>query len=198
MALITTPGAANADAYANLTEMNACIATNPYASGWNVVSDPDKENFGRVATRLLDGMPAAWTGAPTTPAVQALGWPRTGMFNRNGYPIADSAIPGNLKCAQAEYARLLAENDLTVGGASSLADSGLSSVSAAGVSVSVKSTSAAGTGGTPSPGVSKTYGKEAELHAQVPASVLMFLVPSWLKDPRDIDAPFSGLVAELL
>jgi hypothetical protein len=120
------------------------------------------------------------------------------MKNRNEYPIADTAIPGNLKCAQAEYARLLAENDLTAGGASSLADSGISSVSAAGVSVSVKSTSAAGTSGTPGPGVSKTYGKEAELHAQVPASVIMFLVPSWLKDPRDIDAPFSGLVAELL
>jgi hypothetical protein len=152
-----------------------------------------------MATRLLDGMPAAWTGAATDPGVQALGWPRTGMRNRNEFPIGTGAIPGNLKCAQAEYARLLAENDLTESGASSLADSGISSVSAACVSVSVKSTSMTSTSSTvPGPGVSKTYGKGAELHSQVPASVIMFLVPSWLRDPRDIDAPFSGIVVEVL
>lgn len=199
MALIATPGAANADSYGTLTELNACIASNPFASGWNVIPDAEKENFARMATRLLDSMPGAWTGSPTTPAVQALGWPRIGMRNRNEYPIADTAIPGNLKCAQAEYARLLAENEslLSGSGASSLANSGISSVSAAGVSISVKSTSTSSSS-TPTPGTSKTYAMEAERQANVPLSVMQFLVPSWLKDPRDIDAPYSGLVAEVL
>jgi len=198
--LITTPGASNADSYGTIAELDACIASNPYASGWNAVSGADKEAFARMATRLLDAMPGAWTGSPTNPAVQALGWPRIGMRNRNDYPIATNVIPGNLKCAQAEYARLLAENELTAGGsASSLASSGISSVSAAGVSVSVKSASAAGTAvGIPAPGTSKTYAMEAERQAQIPVSVMQFLVPSWIKDPRDIDSPYSGLVVEVL
>jgi hypothetical protein len=191
VALITTPGAANAEAYASVTEMDTFIATNPYASGWNVVSTSGKENFARMATRLLDGMPAAWTGSATNPAVQALGWPRSGRKNRNGYAIADSVVPGDLKNAQAEYARLLAENDLTGTTGASIAESGIGSVSAAGVSVSFKSTSKTEL-------KSKTYGKEDERHAQVPASVIALLVPSWLLDPRDKETEFSGLLAEVL
>lgn len=203
MPLITTPGAANADSYASVVEADACNAQNLYASGWATAASADKESALRMATRLLDSMPAAWTGAAANAAVQALGWPRTGMKNRNNYPIPSSgasSIPGNLKCAQAEYARLLLENDLTGAGASgsSVAASGIKSVSAAGVSVSFGSSSSSSSDGPPGPDESKTYGKEAEIMANVPISVIQLLVPSWLRDPRDIDAPYSGLVVESL
>jgi hypothetical protein len=189
--LIVTPGAATAEAYASVAEMDAFIGTNPYASGWSTVPTSSKENYGRMAARLLDGMPAAWTGAATNPAVQALGWPRGGMKNRNGYAILSSVIPGDLKNAQAEYARLLSENDLSGASGASIAESGIGSVSAAGVSVSFKSVSKA-------EAKSKTYGKEDERHGQVPASVIGLLVPSWLLDPRDKDVEFSGFLAEVL
>lgn len=202
MPLITTPGSALADSYASLAEAAACIAMNPYASGWATVATADQENFLRMATSLLDGMPAAWTGNPTTPAVQALRWPRIGMRNRNEYPIATNVIPQELKCATAEYARLLAENDLTTTPGSSEA-LGVSSVSAGGVSMSIGSSSASAGGVTAgsAPGVgplSNNWGKNAILHAQVPSSVIMKLVPSWLKDPRDVDGPYTGLVVETL
>lgn len=199
MALVTTPGASNADSYASVAEADACNATNLYASGWAAQPLADKENALRMAARLLDSMPAAWTGKASDPAVQGLGWPRIGMKNRNGYPIPNDSIPQNLKCAQAEYARLLTEADLTAGSsASGAAASGIKSVSAGGVSVTFGSTSAGSTSGPPGPDVSKTYGKEAELMAAVPSSVIQLLVPSWLRDPRDIDAPHTGLVAEVL
>jgi hypothetical protein len=122
------------------------------------------------------------------------------MLNRNDYPIGTNVIPSNLKCAQAEYARLLADNDLTASSAASSASAaGISSVSAAGVSVSFKSsTSSSSSSGIPGPDTTKTYGKEGELHAQVPSSVIMLLVPSWLLDPRDKDAEFTGLLVEVL
>jgi hypothetical protein len=176
--------------------MDACLASNPYASGWATVSTADKEAFAQMATRLLDGMPAAWTGNPTNPSVQALRWPRMSMKNRNDWPIANSVIPQELKCAQAEYARLLAENDLTANPASVEAI-GVSSISAGGVSTSFREQSSSSEGGVASV-IPKNYGKEAILHAQVPSSVIMILVPSWLLDPRDKEAPYTGLVAEIL
>lgn len=198
MPLVTTPGAANADSYASLVEADACNAMNLYASGWQTAAVADKENALRMATMGLDQMPAAWTGEPTNPAVQALGWPRIGMKNRNKYPIATNAIPQDLKCATAEYARLLLENDLTgSSSAASAAASGIKSVSAAGVSVSLGTTSSSSSSsGIPGPGDSKTYGKEAELHALIPPSVIAKLVPSWLLDPRDKDAQYTGFLFE--
>jgi hypothetical protein len=164
---------------------------------------PAKEQALIMAASLLDGMPAAWTGSPTTPAVQALRWPRSGMFNRNDFGIGVGVIPQELKCAQAEYARLLALSDLTSDPASSEA-AGVTSVSAGGVSTSFGSSSKTSGGGVTadsSPNVgplSNNFGKAAILHAQVPASVIAKLVPSWLLDPRDKDVLYTGLIAEVL
>lgn len=192
MPLNVTPGDPNSDSYASLLEAGAFNATNLYASGWQTAAQADQENALRMATRGLDDMPAAWTGQATTPAVQSLGWPRLGMFNRNGFTIASNIYPQDLKNATAEYARLILENDFLSGSSgSSVADSGVSSVSAAGVSMSFKSKSK-------SEEKSGSWGKEDERMGLVPTSVIALLVKSWLKDPRDIEAPYSGLLAEVL
>jgi hypothetical protein len=103
-----------------------------------------KESALMMATRAIDeffsrgvtmpgklfGLPWAkvlllWTGAPSDPD-QALCWPRTGMFTRNGAAIASNVIPTSLKNATSEFARQLivtdrtADNDVIVQGVTSL------------------------------------------------------------------------------
>lgn len=192
MPLITTPGASNADSYASVAEADLFNGTNLYASGWQTAVQADKENALRMATRGLDDMPAAWTGKPSVPAVQALGWPRIGMRNRNDFGIATNAIPTDLKNATSEYARLILENDLlSESSASATADSGIQSVDAGGVRVTFKSKDKK---------EEKTGGwDQADARmASVPSSVIALLVKSWLLDPRDIEVPYTGLVAEVL
>lgn len=70
----------------------------------------------RILSRSLD-----WTGSATD-SVQVLPWPRKGMFNANGYAIAENVNPNELKDAQCELAiqvrniDLLSDNQATVKG----------------------------------------------------------------------------------
>jgi hypothetical protein len=131
--LITTPGASNANSYADLTEAAAYCAENPYASGWFNASSGDQAAALITATKIEDANPFAWTGEASTD-VQALGWPRKNMKNRNGFPIADNIIPQALKESTIEEARaLLAEDRL---GDNSVVNKGIASLSAGPVSIS--------------------------------------------------------------
>lgn len=70
----------------------------------------------RILSRSLD-----WTGSATD-NIQILPWPRKGMFNGNGYAIAENVNPNELKDAQSELAiqvrniDLLSDNQATVKG----------------------------------------------------------------------------------
>lgn len=183
MPLITTPAGASSNSYATLLEAEAYAETHLYASGWNAASDDAKEQALLMATRLLDGMQRAWTGTATTDT-QALGWPRLGMLSRNGFAIASGEIPVALKNAQAEYARQLVGSDLTE--TSDVVAQGITSVKAGPVAVSFR-------------GQEQEHGALARrwaLEFQVPDAVIALLVPSWLFDPRDLDAPYEGIMIE--
>lgn len=132
-----------------------------------------------MAARLLDAMPQAWTGAAST-STQALGWPRTGMESRNGYTLASGVIPNDLKYAQFEYALKLIAGDLTAG--NDVIAQGIKSIKAGPVSLAFK----------------ETLARADALAQMIPDVVVALLVPSWLIDPRDEDAPYTGLVFDSL
>ena len=64
-----------------------------------------------MATRLLDEQ-INWYGWKTS-STQALAWPRTGIFDKEGSSIASTTIPAFLRNATAEFARLLISKDRT-------------------------------------------------------------------------------------
>lgn len=185
MALITTPAAANADSYATLVEAAVYLAGSPYAASWEAASAEAQEWAMRTGALRIDAIPGAWTGAAST-ETQALGWPRIGMANRNGFAIASGEIPAALKNAQIEYAKQLLESDLTA--TNSVAAQGITSIKAGPVALTFKESEEA----------YAALRQEQTLAAAVPDAVRALLVPSWLYDPRDLDSAYTGLVVESL
>jgi hypothetical protein len=110
MPLVETPGAEDANTYATLAEFVAYAASRlPVLSWFTAATDAQKEAALMAAARELDAC-FDWTGAAVD-SVQALTWPRSGMLNRNGFAIATTAIPRDLKNAQCEMALQLGASD---------------------------------------------------------------------------------------
>lgn len=175
MALVTTPGAADANSYCSLSDANSYNATRLGGASWAAATEPNREAALMLATRLLDAMPQAWTGAAVD-AVQALRWPRIGMLSRNGFAIATDAIPAELRDATAEFARRLIAADST--GNNDVINQFITGVKAGSVQVSF---------GTPSPKdlnesflVSDNLTADPSGRLMVPDIVRVMLVPSWL------------------
>lgn len=174
--LVSTPGAANANSYATAAEWDAYNETR-YPQ-FAITSDDVKEALLIQATRTLDlslsgirrsikinGEPSyfvvgqKWSGAPTT-TTQALAWPRTGMYDRNGNAIASNVIPQDLKNAICELAGQMYSGDKFKD--NSVAVQGLRSFSAGPVSFSWKDS--------------------IETTKVIPDFVWALLVPSWVLD----------------
>jgi hypothetical protein len=132
--IIATPGAVDANSYETLVEAQAYFDAHLYASAWASADQATKEKALIMAARLLDAW-FEWTGGAST-STQALGWPRTGMLSRNGYEIADDAIPQDLKNAQSEFALGLIGANLAQN--NSVADQGITEVKAGPVAVKFK------------------------------------------------------------
>lgn len=189
MPLITTPGASDANSYASVLEADAYFSGHVYASGWFSSSTAKKEQSLIQFRRMMDAMPRAWTGEPST-ETQALGWPRVGMRNRNGFVIASGVIPNDLKDAQSEGAGQLIVKNLMASNSSVL--QGIASASAGPVSVTFEKKAVV------SPASDRVALKRRDsLEAMIPDAVILLLVPSWLKDVREEDS-FSGLIMETL
>ncbi len=184
MALIVTPGAADANSFATIAEGDTYHVGHLYASVWTGMSSADKEAALIMSCRLISTMP--WTGAAVD-AIQALPWPRTGMYSRNGFLIASNVIPIDLKYAQIELARLLKIEDKTA--TNEIQALGLKSFSAGPVSFSFKDGLSTKESAIPA---NRAY------DTMIPDMVRVLLVPSWLMDPRDQDAGFGGLISEVL
>lgn len=121
MALITTPGAADADSYVTLVEFNTfCDKTSRGVSG----TDAELEALLRKGTAYLENQyRGRWKGYRTEQA-QALAWPRIGsggdsrlraqgdtftvygIVDLDGFEIPTNAIPQQIKDAQCEVALL--------------------------------------------------------------------------------------------
>jgi hypothetical protein len=74
-----------------------------------------------------------WTGAPAT-ATQRLAWPRIGMVDVNGFAIAPTVIPQDLKDAVSEFAGQLLGGDRSLD--NSVIVQGISSIKAGSVALS--------------------------------------------------------------
>lgn len=99
MALVATPGAADADSYVTLAEFDAYAVL----LGWTVTAtDAVKEAALRRGRVYLDSR-YNWKGARAT-GDQALQWPRSGVYDMDGYHVDEDAIPQPIKDAQCELA----------------------------------------------------------------------------------------------
>ena len=181
--IVATPGAANANSYLTLAEAQTYFSTRVAVAGWDDADDQSALLI--MATRTLDMMVSGmrvplpdgfyrigpmWTGVPTT-STQALAWPRTGMLNRNGFPIGTMEIPQDLKNAVAELAGALGTADRLVD--NDVAVQGITSVKAGSVGV--------------------TFDQAKITTTKIlPDAVYAFLVPSWLTVER-IEGGISAL-----
>ena len=111
MALVTTPGAVNADSYASLAEAVAYVGNLTFAGKWP--SDaPAQEALLKQAALKMETL--AWKGTRAASAeVQALAFPRAGLVDRDGYAIASDVVPRAVKTAQIALALWLAKKDRT-------------------------------------------------------------------------------------
>jgi DnaT-like ssDNA binding protein len=174
-----TPGGAAANSYATVAEATDYHASRLYSTSWTNAVNATREAALMMAARLLDASPKAWTGSAST-ETQALGWPRTGMLNRNGFAIAVDAVPKELKEAQAEFARQLIDADRTVD--NSIINKGISSIKAGSVQIAFENLVTEN-----SVLVARSVRELNALAAVLPDAVKFLLVPSWLKtDPEDL------------
>ena len=102
--LDATPGSPTANSYTTLAEANAYHDSVLFHDAWTDNADL-QVNALITATRLLDEN-AVWSGWRTNVG-QALGHPRSGMTDRDGYLIVSTAVHVAVKHATAELARLL-------------------------------------------------------------------------------------------
>ena len=111
MALVTTPGAVNADTYASLAEAVAYVGTLTFAGTWPA-TEPAQEALLKQAALKMETL--AWKGTRAASAeAQALAFPRAGLVDRDGYAIDSTIIPRAVKTAQIALALWLAKKDRT-------------------------------------------------------------------------------------
>jgi hypothetical protein len=182
MALVTTPGAANANSFASLAEFDAYHATRIPAITWlATATDPQKEAVLIMGARLL-GTCFDWRGAAVDD-VQALVFPRSGLLTRNGFTLPSSgatSIAIDLKNAQCEWAGQIGAADLVSDNAA--ASQGVESVKAGSVSVSFQKVDTSSVESVDM--ILRRLGSQfAYLSSEVPGEVRRLLVPSWYKQP---------------
>ncbi len=154
--LVATAGAANANTYCTRADADQYDADHPQSgTTWSSASGDEKDQALLMSTRLLD-QHVDWTGAAAD-SVQRLNWPRTGMWDRNGYGLDSDAVPAGLRDATAEFARQVIAEDR-------MADDAISTKGITGLKAGPVNLQFSGRGG---PKV-------------VPDAVFFLLAPSWV------------------
>lgn len=178
LTLVSTPGAANANSYEEVTDADAYfearVALDP---AWDEADS--KEALLVMATRVIDAafrgqrtlvpgkdsyyrIGRKWLGA-TASSTQRLAWPRIGLYHDNGAAIAADEIPWELKEAVAEMAGQLGGTDRTLD--NDVAVQGITSVKAGSVAV--------------------TFRDGAILAQTLPQAVVDLIPPSWYTEEVD-------------
>lgn len=183
--LVTTVGAANANSWASVVEFKAYRdARLPSVASVLTATDPQIEAALIVAARAMDS-DLAWTGTAVD-AVQAMTWPRVGMFTRNGFTISTTTIPQQLKDAQSEWAyQLLAGTDFTAD--NDAQKQGIASVKAGSVAVTFQSVDSSTRESVDM--IIRRLGSDFN-YLTAPGEVRRLLVASWFNQPS-INRPLS-------
>ena len=126
LVLVTTPGAANANAYCSLEEAEDYMASTVWTDAWTGKSDAQKVAAIANAARMMDTI--LWAGMRSSQS-QTLAWPRCAnlwgssrtvnlttpsvdyLLDRDGYLVATDSIPVCVKNANAEFALRLLDED---------------------------------------------------------------------------------------
>jgi len=103
-------GGANSNAYADVAYADAYHAARGFNDEWTDASTADKEKNLQWACRLLDKM--NWASIRATQA-QALRWPQMNAYDQDGWFIATTVIPREVKDANCEMALYLLREDRT-------------------------------------------------------------------------------------
>jgi hypothetical protein len=178
MAIDTTVGGANANSWASVAEFKAYRDVRvPANATVNVASDATIEAALQATCRSINA-DFEWTGAAVD-NVQALTWPRSGMLSRNGFAIATTVNPKELKDAQSEFAfQLIAGGNFADDDAAAKAN--VLGVKAGSVSVQFQQTFSNTTEAVDL-AQRKLTSEFAYLYA-VPGEVRRILVPSWYNE----------------
>lgn len=166
----TTPGSASANSYCTEAEYEAYWESRP--NNAVALAYSDIESLLQHACRVLDAA-FTWTGSAVS-STQALCWPRSGMFNRNGFAIANTEIPVALKNAQCELAGQMASADRTADNDAEKA--GLTSLKAGPVTLEFRDP-------TIKSDTDVAAQRVAMLSRIIPDAVALLLVPSWYTVP---------------
>lgn len=115
MALVVEDGTGltGSNSYASVAEATDYYDVDRTATFWASLTNEQREEYLQWATRILDAK-VKWRGLKRS-ETQALAWPRTGAYDREGYAIASTIVPKPVKAALFELMKYLHTNDLTSG-----------------------------------------------------------------------------------
>jgi hypothetical protein len=105
-----TIGGETTNSYLTLIEAESYIHARPFHDAWDEGSLTDNQKNAALiwATRILSHY--SWTGSYVT-EIQALPWPRDGVYNKDGKAYLTTAYPEWLKVSCAELALSLITSD---------------------------------------------------------------------------------------
>lgn len=113
MALVldATVGGEDSNTYVTLADAETYFESRLYGSSWTSATDDNKNRSLAMATRMLDDL-FRFQGCKLTSA-QALRWPRSSVYDIDGYYVSSEAIPTPLEEAACEQALELLKSDVT-------------------------------------------------------------------------------------
>ena len=114
----TGAGLSNANAFASRATVTTALEASPFASAWVSVALATQDQCIAESTAWLSRMP--WDGVRTV-MTQALAFPRSWLYNVDGYTVASSPLPPWLMEATARLAFWLSQQ----GGTSPFEGNGL-------------------------------------------------------------------------
>ena len=97
LTLVATAGGLTSNTYCTQAEALTYHEAHLYASTWTGATSANKDKALAMATRLLDEQ-INWYGWKSSNN-QALAWPRTGIYDKEGVSLASNTIPTFLKNA---------------------------------------------------------------------------------------------------
>lgn len=109
--IITTPGASDANSYADIADADSYFDTHLYRDNWIGSYEDEQTRALLLATRLLD-TEINWPGGKVT-STQALRFPRVGLIDPDGFDVPYTLIPQFLINATAELAGYLIGSNRT-------------------------------------------------------------------------------------
>lgn len=111
LVLETGAGLSNSNSYVDLAEADTYFESHPYyADAWADIVDNTRRSDLLISASLWLDTNFEWIGYKRF-ETQAMGWPRTGAYDRYGYLISDLLVPRELKYATAEMAFHLSKGD---------------------------------------------------------------------------------------